>query len=136
MSKPLDPISYVGLWWESSNEAFKWYGTVSFDPKVGGRLIIMGTFKNIEQSDIDLNAFPNIIKNNKIEEKKQIPLIFGITDSGKHMTLIDCIENQFTYTVEKQKVIYKTTYVISRIIIGVHCTKIKVKSLLIRYSHR
>jgi len=47
-------LELVGYWWDSSDEGKKHYGKLIFDPSSGGKLIIMGTYKNILSTDVNI----------------------------------------------------------------------------------
>lgn len=127
-------LEFVGYWWDATDEGKKHYGRLIFDPLRGGKLIIMGTFKNIVPTDIKPENFPNIIGSAKIEEKKFIEKVYGITDLGKHITLFYCYEGEFNYTLVKDLVVYKTTFAVSRIMVGIHHDNQRMKSVEIGFS--
>jgi len=138
-------FEFTGLWREPTGE-INLTGTLKFTPNQGGRLTLVGTFKNITVGDFnvngdktDFNDFSRQIKNNpEFEDKKFIKILHGLTIEGKRITLYNCLESDCTFSLFNGNPVWKTVFWVQTVVIGDLYTKeldqINIKSVTIEQS--
>jgi ApeA-like protein/HEPN superfamily Apea-like protein len=75
-----NPLELKGYWWLPNLEENKLPGTLTFSQEDGAILELVGVFDS-----------------KKMEPVPQLPIILGITQQGKPITLYKCIINNWTY---------------------------------------
>lgn len=75
-----NPFELKGYWWLPDSEENKLPGTLSYSQEDGTTLELVGVFDT-----------------KKLEPIQQLPIILGVTQQGKPITLYRCIINSWTY---------------------------------------
>lgn len=76
-----NPFELQGYWWLPDSEENKLPGTLSYSQEDGAILELVGIFDSPK----------------KLEPIQQLPIILGVTQQGKPITLYKCIINSWTY---------------------------------------
>lgn len=74
------PFELKGYWWLPSSEENKLPGTLSYSQEDGATLELVGVFES-----------------KKLEPRQQLPIILGVTQQGKPITLYKCIISSSAY---------------------------------------
>src|SRR5260370_15488542 len=74
----MEAFEFLGQWWVLPDQTKAIPGTLTFTNQDGIRLMLMGSFKSIPE----------------LQNFKTYPIILGITQDGKSITLSECMEIQ------------------------------------------
>jgi hypothetical protein len=121
----MEEFKYEGFWWLPKDPSIKISGTLFFDPKTGGRLELIGTFKTID----DLKQI------NKEALSSSVSIILGLSVEGKTITLYKCFETSFSISFPG---ITKSAFYVNIIFIGCHFEKeeeILLDEVSVNYSN-
>ena len=64
-----------------------------------------------------------LTRNPKFRGKESIEIIQGLSLNSKYITLYNCIESSFTFSIDKNDIIWKTIFWVQTIIVGDFYTK-------------
>lgn len=112
-------LEYSGMWWFPSSQENMIAGTLTFSNQDGIRLNLIGSFKEVT----------------KLNSLETYPLILGVTNEGKLLTLCDCVESGFRMSFpgfRSQQFLATMAY------IGAHFAnpeEIRFHKVQVRYSH-
>lgn len=121
----MEEFKYEGLWWLPEDPSTKISGTLIYDPKTGGRLELIGTFKTFE----DLKHF------NKESLSSSLIIILGLSVEGKSITLYKCFETSFSLSFPG---VARSAFFVNIIFIGCHFNReedIMLDEVSINYSN-
>ena len=80
-----------------------------------------------------------LTRNPKFRGKESIEIIQGLSLNSKYITLYNCIESSFTFSIDKNDIIWKTIFWVQTIIVGDFYTKkldqIEIRDVSIELSH-
>jgi len=115
----MKPFSTNGIWWLPDKVQEKISGTLSFNPREGSELELIGSFK-------DFRDFSDLANHE---------IILGITSKGQKVTLYKCLESNFNVSIPG---FASSTYHISVVFIGHHFSKkedIQFDCISVNYSN-
>jgi hypothetical protein len=121
----MEEFKYEGFWWLPEDPTIKISGTLFFDPKTGGRLELIGTFK----------TFDDLKQINKEALSSSLLIILGLSVEGKAITLYKCFETSFSLSFPG---ITRSAFFVNIIFIGCHFEKeeeILLDEVSINYSN-
>ena len=121
----MEEFKYEGFWWLPEDPSIKISGTLFFDPKTGGRLELIGTFK----------TFDDLKHINKEALSSSLLIILGLSIEGKAITLYKCFETSFSLSFPG---ITRSAFFVNIIFIGCHFEKeeeILLDEVSINYSN-
>lgn len=140
----------LGKWWLPSRPEVVVPGKLSFSPKNGARLELIGSFydsqvqeigktKDLSQIDKELSSKKTEITGTSIAPSSINPeetIILGLLENNEKVTLYKCFGRAkiFELVRERSNLFFQATYIFQKI----HCQteqEIKFKSISIRYSH-
>jgi ApeA N-terminal domain 1 len=134
-------FEFKGYWRESERPEKTLAGILKFIPNKGGYLTLMGSFKNLDISDLgqerDFKKILEEIKcNPKFQEKEQIDIILGLTLDAKPITLKNCLESDFSISVYHNELLIRTEYRIQMVIVGAFLpSDMKLRDVSVIFSH-
>jgi hypothetical protein len=102
----LESVEYKGVWWISGSEE-RLSGVLKYTPEQGVRLTLFGMLKSNERHFLG-----------SVEVRHEV--ILGITSVGKSITLVDCLEDDYTLSAGVEGAPTDSTYRVRLAFIGEH----------------
>lgn len=106
----LQSVAHKGSWWVAGSDE-RVPGVLEYSPERGTRLTLNGTFES--------KTFRSF---GGAEVRHEI--ILGTTSLGKYITLVDCVEDDFTVPIGNEDAYADSTYRVRLTFIGEHFSKI------------
>lgn len=99
----MNNIQHKGEWWIPENPDKKISGFLTFSQESGGKLNLIGSFKDIEgRSAVENDSYP---------------VVLGVTTDGKYITLQSSFETNYSFTTAMTQ---ETSLYVNYIYVGIH----------------